>query len=94
MGGSCPNGQLQEEAFPRGVVHVHPKGWMDEPGMQKWLQEVWRQGPCGLQHCSLLVLDLFWAHTTDGVKKTMRDVRSDMAVIPGGLTSVLQPLEA
>src|SRR6218665_2927913 len=39
----------------------------------------------------MLVWDMFRAHLTEPCKKTARNVRPDMAVIPGGLTSVLQP---
>src|SRR6218665_3059281 len=39
----------------------------------------------------MLVWDMFRAHLTEPCKKTARNLRPDMAVIPGGLTSVLQP---
>ena len=33
---------MPKEKFPSGVlVHVHEKGWMDEAGTKKWLDEVW-----------------------------------------------------
>ncbi|KAK8780342.1 hypothetical protein V5799_018318 [Amblyomma americanum] len=42
---------------------------------------------------SLLVLDSFCGHLTGRVKERLRGIRTDMAVIPGGLTGVLQPLD-
>ena len=42
---------------------------------------------------SLLVLDSFSAHKTDAVKQRFREKKTDLAVIPGGLTSRLQPLD-
>ena len=36
---------------------------------------------------------MFRAHLTDGCKKTAVALKTDLAVIPGGLTSVLQPLD-
>jgi len=41
---------------------------------------------------SLLVLDSFTAHRTDSVKRRFGEKNTDMAVIPDGLTSRLQPL--
>ena len=42
---------------------------------------------------SLLVWDSFRAHLTDDVKAALRQRKIDVAVIPGGLTPVLQPLD-
>ncbi len=42
---------------------------------------------------SLLVWDSFRAHLTDSVKADLQRRRVDVAVIPGGLTPVLQPLD-
>ena len=80
--------------FPLGIiVHAHPKCWMDE-GDKLWLQTVWN-GRAGalIQKKSLLVWDMFRAHLSDSCKKTAREMKTDLAVIPGGLTSVLQPLD-
>ena len=41
---------------------------------------------------SLLVFDLFEAHVTDRVKRALERENKNLAVIPGGLTSILQPL--
>ena len=36
---------MPKDPVPPGlVVHVHPKGWMDENGMYVWLQKVWGVG--------------------------------------------------
>jgi len=42
---------------------------------------------------SLLVLNSFTAHITDSVKNRIHKKHTDLAVIPGGLTSRLQPLD-
>ncbi|CAG8810625.1 12418_t:CDS:1, partial [Racocetra fulgida] len=42
---------------------------------------------------SLLVFDSFRAHITDAVKKKLQENNNDLVVIPGGLTSVCQPLD-
>ena len=82
--------------FPSGVViHVNEKGWMDTKAMMVWLQKVWahRTGASS-QSRSLLVWDSFRGHLVDRVKeRTQNGYNKDIAVIPGGLTSVLKPLD-
>jgi len=41
----------------------------------------------------LLVLDSFSAHIVDSVKRRFGEKNTNIAVIPGGLTSHLQPLD-
>jgi hypothetical protein len=67
---------------------------MNEKEMVWWVENVWRQrANLGSNPCSLLVLDSFTAHRTDPVKRHLKEKNTDMAVIPGGLTSRLQPLD-
>lgn len=84
-----------KEKFPAGVViHVHPKGWMDEEGIVLWLNQVWNSRPGALlKKKSLLVWDQFRAHMTNKVKGKCASINTTQAVIPGGLTSILQPLD-
>ena len=42
---------------------------------------------------SLLVWDSFSAHLTDTVKQQLHENKTATAVIPGGLTSLVQPLD-
>jgi len=42
---------------------------------------------------SLLVFDSFEAHVTDRVKRALECENTNLAVIPGGLTSILQPFD-
>lgn len=86
---------LPKENFPPGVlVHCYPKGWMDEAGMKLWVEKVWRSQPGGLlRKKSLLVWDSFQAHLVDSVKQAVCQTNTDIAVIAGGLTSILQPLD-
>ena len=79
--------------FPSGIiVKAHPKGWMDTDGTRDWLKKVWRPGAL-LGKRVMLVWDMFRAHITDEVKGEVARMKTDMCVIPGGLTSVLQPLD-
>ena len=76
------------------VVRPHFKGWMDEEGVRFWLNKVWNRRPGALlKKRSLLVWDMFRAHLTDPMKAEAKKLKADLAVIPGGLTSVLQPLD-
>ena len=67
---------------------------MDQAGMNLWVEKVWRSQPGGLlRKKSLLIWDSFQAHRVDSVKRAVRQTNTDIAVIPGGLTSILQPLD-
>lgn len=86
---------LPKEAFPRDVVvRVNEKGYMDEALMREWIRTVWNRRPGALlQHRNMLVLDAFRGHLTASVKEALRDGKTDLVVIPGGMTSTLQPLD-
>ncbi|XP_034618018.1 pogo transposable element with KRAB domain [Trachemys scripta elegans] len=81
--------------FPAGVIiRAHEKGWMDENGTIEWLEKVWNKRPGAFfKKPAMLVWDMFRAHKTDEVKNVAKNMKTTLAVIPGGLTSVLQPLD-
>jgi len=41
----------------------------------------------------MLVLDAFKGHLTDSAKNQLRKMKTELVVIPGGMTSVLQPMD-
>mgnify|MGYP003530257762 FL=1 len=87
---------LPKEKFPAGVIlKANPKGWMDEEKMSEWLREVYIMRPDGFfhQYPSLLICDSMRAHLTDTVKVQVEATNSVLAIIPGGLTKELQPLD-
>lgn len=86
---------IPKEPFPSNViVRCQEKGWMDTALMLDWVKTVWCRRPGALLHpASILVLDSFRGHLTPEVKKKMEESRTQLAVIPGGMTSVLQPLD-
>ncbi|XP_029974633.1 uncharacterized protein LOC115408167 [Salarias fasciatus] len=87
---------LPKERFPAGViVKANPKGWMDEEKMSEWLREVYVKRPDGFAPTSpsLLICDSMRAHLTEAVKMQVKKSNSELAVIPGGLTKELQPLD-
>ena len=76
------------------VVSAQEKGWMDSYQMKIWIKKAWRARIGGLgRRRSLLVYDTFEAHETDSVKSSFKCENTDLAMIPGGLTSILQPLD-
>ena len=81
--------------FPNEVViYWNEAGWMDEAGCKFWLRNVWQRRPGGQRReRSLLVWDSFSAHLTDSVTKDVKNCNTDVAVIPGDLTGMLQPLD-
>ena len=58
--------------------------------MKEWIRTS-MPNPTGEQ--SLLVWNSFCAHLTESVKEALQRRSIDVAVIPGGLTPVLQPLD-
>jgi hypothetical protein len=86
---------MPKEKMPSGVVvTVNPKGWVDEAICLVWIEKVWNARPGALlKHKALLVWDMFRAHLMQSVKQKLRRHRTYQAVIPGGTTSVLQPLD-
>ena len=86
---------MPKDKFPKGVViHVCDSGWMDKDGIKLWLNKVWSRRDGGLlKKPSLLVWDQFRAHLTDDVRQCTRENKTVQAVIHGGLTGMLQPLD-
>ena len=67
---------------------------LDESGVKIWIEKVWRARPGGFANTqSLFVWDSFSAHLTDTVKQQLHENKTATAVIPGGLTSLVQPLD-
>ncbi|KAK8758329.1 hypothetical protein V5799_004041 [Amblyomma americanum] len=86
---------IPKGVFPKGiVVRAQEKGWMDDELVLDWVKSVWEKRPGAMPaRRSLLVLDSFRGHLTGRVKERLRGIRTDMAVIPGGLNGMLQPLD-
>ena len=80
--------------LPRGIhVRAQAKGWMDKSLVKDWLNSIWIKVGGLLRKRNLLVWDSFRAHLSDNVKRVLKSSRTDVAVIPGGMTSLLQPLD-
>lgn len=86
---------MPKEAFPAGViVRINEKGYMDEALMLEWIRVVWNRWPGALLHYqSMLILDAFRGHLTEAVKRALSESKTDLVVIPGGMTSTFLPLD-
>ena len=86
---------IPRETFRDGIyVRVNQKGWMNEDEMLWWINNIWIQRTVELSNPrTLLVLDSFRGHLVDSVKREFINSYTNIAVIPGGLTSRLQPLD-
>ena len=85
---------MPKEKLPSGLlVLVQEKGWVNEAVLMEWLDKVWFRRPGALLNHSLLVWDMFRVHLLDSVKRKLKDNKTRQAVIPGGTTSILQPLD-
>ena len=74
-----------------GVVVAYSRnGWMNEELTKIWIEKIW--GRLAF-HRRLLVWDAYKCHIMDSVKKEVRQTGTDVSVIPGGLTSHLQPAD-
>ena len=90
------------------IVRVQQKGWKDKGLLQNWVHMVWSRRPdvtvtviySGLFYSvgglsrrqSMLVLDVFSCHKTNDTKALLRQTNTDLVIIRGRITSLLQPL--
>ncbi len=73
-------------------ARVQKKGYIDEGLCLEWNQWIRIAFPIN-GRCRLLVWDSCSVHLTDKVKAELKRRKVDIAVFPGGLTSLLQPLD-
>ena len=67
---------------------------MDKALCLDWLKTVWSKRPGGLlRKKSMLVLDAFRCHRMPFIKKKLVEDKTDLVIIPSGMTKMLQPLD-
>lgn len=80
--------------MPNGtLVRIQDNGWMSATLMKDWPTKVWEVCPNGALLRSLLALNIFSGYLLASVREKLEELCSDLAVIPGSLTSVLHPLD-
>jgi hypothetical protein len=82
------------------VVTFQKKAWCDEKVMEEWLRNQWRFCNADMSDSvlkpmvpRLLVLDAHSIHRTEKIKELYKKLNTTVAMIPGGCTSMLQPLD-
>lgn len=76
------------------VVATQTKGWMDDFLMSRYIDEIWKPYIENTSYSeSILCLDSFKAHISVSSEVKLRTNKIHASVIPGGCTSVLQPLD-
>ena len=81
--------------FPDNVVvRVNEKGWFNNELMKDWIEHVWnkRQHHDPNPEKSLVIMDSAPAHKHPNARAELKKA-SRVAIIPGGLTKFVQPLD-
>ncbi|KAE8740145.1 hypothetical protein FOCC_FOCC014343 [Frankliniella occidentalis] len=79
---------------PRVHIRAAESGSFNEDITVDWLKTVWEKRPGALLNLNnMLVMDSFRGHLTEQVKDKFKRMQTDMVIIPGGMTSLLQPLD-
>ena len=73
--------------FRGASIVLSSNGWMNEETTIQWLDKSWGAFAFGRR---LLSWDSFRSHKTPLVKKKLDALRTDVAMIPGGCTGILQ----
>ncbi|CAI7770662.1 unnamed protein product, partial [Closterium sp. NIES-54] len=89
---------LPKGDFPADVaVACHENGWMDSPGIVRWLEEGVKPflKPRFGRHAksSMLVLDSYRGHLTEEVKEKLREMNCVPTIILSCCTAEVQPLD-
>ena len=67
---------------------------MDDHLVNDWVKTVWGRRPGGFSKRSFLVLDAFQCHCSLTLLRLLKEEnKTTLTIIPGGFTSVLQPLD-
>lgn len=77
----------------RIVIKANKKGWMTTQLMKEWVKEIWAPNIVK-DKPYLMIWDSFQCHKDKGLIDIMlEDYDTQVEIIPGGCTSVLQPLD-
>ncbi|XP_008296568.1 pogo transposable element with ZNF domain, partial [Stegastes partitus] len=88
------NQQLAKKTFPEFIlVETSPEGLLVEEALDLWMNKVWLHNQSGVTRKSMLVLDRHREHLGDQFLTSVSGSGTLPAVIPGGCSFCLQPLE-
>ncbi|CAB4430268.1 unnamed protein product [Rhizophagus irregularis] len=84
---------ISKETFPHGIyIRGNEKGWVNEQKMLWWVENVWTSRNCFGNPRSMCIRFFSWAYSKF-CQKSISEKNTNIAVIPGGCTSKLQPLD-
>ncbi len=76
------------------IASTQKNAWNDERTMKIWIEKVWKSYSfIKMKKPTLLVLDDATSHKTQEVKEMISECDTLIAMIPGGLTRCIQPLD-
>jgi hypothetical protein len=77
----------------RVVIRANKKGWMTQELMEDWMKEVWIPNT-DRNKSYLMIWDAFACHKNEKLINQLAETcDTTVEIIPGGCTSVLQPLD-
>ena len=83
--------------WPANVVVTASKGGsMSQDLMKQWIEEVWQKRLGNYFSNSgqnLLIFDSHRAHITKTILTTLKNSRTKVSIVPGGMTPLIQPLD-
>jgi len=82
-----------EHALSGIIVWFQDNGWMDANLMKKYVEYLNDELVNEDKVPRIMVYDSFKGHLEESVKEKFREYGFNLAVIPGGLTSICQPLD-
>lgn len=87
---------MPSENFPPNCIVVcNKKGWMNKTVMQDWVNKCWSKRPVStIDDNSILVMDSIVSHKNSNTKRVLKENKTQLAIVPGGLSCKLQPLDA
>ena len=69
---------------PEVVIQANQTGWMNEQEMMYWIEKIWTKRASRFSNPqSLLVLDSFFTHIMDSVKRRFIEKSTNIAIISG-----------
>lgn len=82
-----------ENGYPTGMEYsIQENRWMDENLMLQWISKIWK--PISQDHpISMIILDSCTYHLTTAVMGEFAACNTEVAIIPAGYTSKLQPMD-
>jgi DDE superfamily endonuclease len=94
-----PGGRIEQREFPtypQGAFYAcQVNAWMDENIMHKWVQDVLKPyvqtAPSHI--VPILFLDSYRCHMMESVVSKIQELRCEVQHIPGGCTSLCQPVD-